>query len=290
MTVKNLFPPLLKGDKIGIASVSGKTNHDKILRGVNFLKTLGYFPVLAENISDSQRYMSGNDDTRVKGFMDLLRQKDLKGVIFARGGFGALRMIEKIDFSVLNKFNGFFMGYSDITVLLNMIAEKTHHFVFHGPNFSDLDKSDTGIINNIFKGLIPNELCGNKEFISPGVASGILCGGNLASLASLCGTRFMPVFKDKIVFLEDVNEVPYKIDRMLSQLRLSGSFNGVKGIIAGSFEGCGEIDLIFEILKECFPKIPIVFSDCYGHGNINNPLLLGHPVEINSFSQRVVYL
>jgi len=290
MTYKKLFPPLLKGDKIGIASVSGKTEGKKISKSVKLIESLGYLPVLAENIFFSEKYMSGNDEARIKGLLTLLSQKDIKAIVFARGGYGAIRILDKLDFSVVKDFKGFFMGYSDITVLLNLLIEKSDNFVFHGPNFSDIDTSDQYLIKNIFNGLIPVDLSVKNKFIRQGKGSGILCGGNLASLASLCGTRFIPDFKDKVFFIEDINEAPYKIDRMITQLRLSGCFESLRGVIAGSFEECGDMDVIFEILKENFKKIPIVFSDCFGHGKINNPLLLGSPVEINSFSERVFYL
>ncbi|MDY0361624.1 MAG: LD-carboxypeptidase [Desulforegulaceae bacterium] len=287
MELKNLFPALEKGDKIGIASISGRVEKGKILEGAKFIENFGYFPVFAENIFDSYRYLSGSDESRINGFLNLLGQKDIKGIIFARGGFGCIRIVDKIDVSSLNEFNGFFMGYSDITIFLNLIMEKSNNFVFHGPNLSDINKSDSGLIENIFKGLIPRDLCPDKVFLRSGKARGILCGGNLASLASLCGTKFMPVFKDKILFIEDVNESPYKIDKMLSQMRLCGYFEYLRGVIAGSFEGCGSLDIIIEILMENFKNIPIVFSDLYGHGKINNPLLLGRAVEINSFTERV---
>lgn len=290
MALINLYPSLMEGDKIGIASISGVTEKDKILEGIKYIENLGYLAVPAENIFESKRYMSGTDDSRVIGFLNLLRQEDIKGIIFARGGFGSIRILDKIDISVLRKFKGFFMGYSDITVILNLIMERTDNPVFHGPNLSDINKSEQLYIKNIFKGLITKAFYGEKIFLNSGIGRGILCGGNLASLASLCGTKFMPVFKDKILFIEDVNEAPYKIDRMISQMRLCGCFEDLRGVFAGSFEGCREMDVVFQILRENFKNIPIVFSDLYGHGKINNPLLFGRRVEINSYTESVFYL
>ncbi|MDY0131357.1 MAG: LD-carboxypeptidase [Desulforegulaceae bacterium] len=290
MVFKRLFQSLEKGDKIGIASVSGKTDLKATLNGEKFLEDLGYSLVYSDNIEKSRRYMSGSDDQRLEGFLSLLRQEDIKGIIFARGGYGVLRIINRIDFSEIEQFNGFFMGYSDNSILLNLIAEKTENIVFHGPNLSELEKSDSVFLENIFKGKIFKELSTKPIFINPGKASGILGGGNLTSLSSLCGTGYLPDFRNKVLFIEDVNEPPYKIDRMLTQMRLCGCFREIRGVVAGSFEGCGKMELIFEILLENFKNIPFVFLNCFGHGSTNNPLVLGEKIEIDSFSKRVVYV
>jgi muramoyltetrapeptide carboxypeptidase len=290
MEFKNLFKPLSKGDKIGIASVSGKTDCERILRGRKILEELGYGVVLSENIDASFRYMSGSDEKRVKGFSALLNRSDIKAVIFARGGYGVFRILDKIDFSEIDKFSGFFMGYSDNSILLNLISEKTGKTVFHGPNLSEIDKADSLLIKNIFNGNILKNISSEFIFFNEGKASGVLAGGNLASFASLCGTAHNFEFKDKILFIEDVNEPLYKIDRMLTQMRLSGCFKGIRGVIAGSFEGCGNMDSISELLIENFNNVPVVHMNSFGHGALNNPLLLGTSIEINSYEKRVNYV
>jgi muramoyltetrapeptide carboxypeptidase len=290
MVFKNLFEPLSPGDKIGIASVSGKTDPEKNIRGKMLLEQMGYSVVLSENLEDSFRYMSGTDEKRKEGLSNLLARKDIKGIIFARGGYGNLRILEKTDMSELKKFRGFFMGYSDNSILLNLISEKTENIVFHGPNLSELEKADPVILENLLKGKILENILEKPAFINSGKARGRLAGGNLATLSSLCGTVWLPDFKDKILFIEDVNEAPYKIDRMLTQMRLCGCFRGVKGVIAGSFKGCGDLSSVLEIILESFGGVPVVFSDCFGHGEVNNPLLIGGCVEVDSFGKRVCYV
>ncbi len=289
MFIKTGFRSLLKGDIIGVPSVSGAVNKEEAAYGKSILEKLNYRVQLADNIFDSKKYLSGDDASRIFFFEKMVRNKDIKALLFARGGYGNIRIIDKINFNLFKDFRKPVLGYSDNSILLNIIYDISGLKTFHCSNLSDIYKMDTSQISRLFSGEIKRLISENPVFLSQGKARGILKGGNLTSIASLCGTGFFPELTNSVLFLEDINEPLYKIDRALAQIRLCLDLSCISGVIAGDFINCGDIKNIFELLKEYFPEIPLVYIKGFGHGESNNPLIIGQPCILDSRKKIVSY-
>lgn len=223
----NIIKPskLKKGDTIGILSVSGAVSDQKeIERAKDFFISQGFKVKISDTTKKHFRYMAGTDRERAKALEDFFLDGSINAILCSRGGYGTLRIIDKIDYEIIKNNPKIFVGYSDITILLAMIYKKTGLITFHGA----MAKGDFGqkTINEYTKNSFFNTLQnGQKEFsadkdfetFQKGSAKGILFGGNLASLVSLSPLDFVPD-EDIILFLEDLNEPVYKLDKMFTQL------------------------------------------------------------------------
>ncbi len=240
---------------------------------------MGFRSYFTESVLQRKGYLAGDDTSRLDDLHEAFNNKDVDAILCVRGGYGSSRIVDKIDYLLIQKNPKIFIGYSDITVLLNAIWQRTGLITFHGvvgtSSFSDYTKekfnklflsqySDIGYINSIENTL---------EIINKGKAKGRLVGGNLVMVNSLLGTPYEIDFTDKIVFLEDVAEAPYKIDRMLTQLLLAGGIKKAAGIILGQFNGC-DIDN-----KEITPENSLSLSDVF----YNRLISLNIPI-IKNFS------
>jgi muramoyltetrapeptide carboxypeptidase len=289
MHLKSGFQRFNKESCIGIPSVSGAVDKTLIYEGKNWLEKLGYKIKLADNIFDSHRYLSGPDFLRAEKFKKLAFNKNVDSLIFARGGFGVLRILEYFDFSMFKKFDKPVMGYSDNSIILNLLNMHCGLETFHGPNLSCIKKNGSQKVLDLLKGQVSQIISESPEFIRRGSAQGALRGGNLASIASLCGTDYSIDLDDCVFFVEDVNEPPYKIDRCLAQLKKSGKFKRVNAVITGDFVNCGKEEVVFEIFREYFEKIPVLHISSFGHGDINDPLVVGKTVYLSSEENIVRY-
>jgi len=279
------FKYIKKGSIIGIASISGAVDIDRIDDGRKYLEKMGYKVKYSSNIFEKKRYFSGDDKRRLEGLNEILSDHDISGVILARGGFGAVKVLNQFDFDYLKKENRLIMGYSDASSFLNACSFFTDIKTVHGPILSDIKKCDRVLLERLFSGKVEDKLFQEVKILKQAedgrAVKGRLRGGNLATIASLTGTKFMPDFKDSILFLEEINEPAYKIDRLLCQLYMSGKIDGVKGLIIGDLLNCGEEDLIYEIFLEYFRGIPVIQTCEFGHGTINKPLIIGADVIID---------
>lgn len=274
-----------KGDTIGVAAPSARFDENRLNQGIECLKNLGFQVHVPRAIFGEKRYFAGDDASRAAVVNELFADPGIRGIISARGGFGAMRMLEFLDWDLIQKNPKLFMGFSDATALLMALIQQTQFAGVHGPNLVSLAEADPKTIASFFQTvtgfpqdiLIPRGLC-----LSPGQAMGKLMGGNMATLAHLTGTRFQPDFKDSVLFLEDVGEPAYKIDRMLSQMRLAGLFQGVQGVVTGSFANCEIPEYIPQILSEIFDGIPLLMGLAAGHGNFNLSLAMGLDVVLDT--------
>lgn len=228
-------PPVTAGDRVGVAALSGPVDPQELRTGLAAMEALGLVAVPADNLLMRQGMFAGGEQERLDGFHRLLADTSLKAVIFARGGHGLLPLLPKIDWSLLEAHPKALMGYSDLTPLLLQTVERVHLVAFHGPM----------IAKDFARGLTPEEqrflsaaLRGERlEYsvtsISGEIAEGRLMGGCLSLLASLAGTPFAPDLDGAILFLEDVQEPLYRIDRMLHQLDLCGMTSGIRGVVFG---------------------------------------------------------
>ncbi|MEA1968947.1 MAG: LD-carboxypeptidase, partial [Thermodesulfobacteriota bacterium] len=286
---------LLKpGDTIGVCAPSGSFDMEKFEQGVEVIRNMGFVVHVPKGLDKKKRYLAGSDKHRAKVLNNLFFDDNINGIICARGGFGALRILPFIDYSVIKKCPKPFVGFSDASALLSVFEKRCMLKVFHGPVVTSLADSSNETVDSLFKVLTSspsNLLLQNGRTICPGDATGIFSGGNLATICHLTGTDFQPDFNGKILFLEDVGEAPYKIDRMLYHMKMAGVFDGVKGVVAGSFHGCGDGNMIDEILEEAFDEfqIPILAGLDAGHGEHNFSLPLGAGIELDADNHSLLF-
>lgn len=238
---------LKKGDTIGLVAPAGIEKVEKIEIGIEKLKSLGFNIKQGKHIYDKWGYFAGKDEDRAQDIMDMFEDDEVDMVLCVRGGYGSMRLLPYMNFSKIKKNPKIFMGYSDITVFLNAIYEKEELITFHGPMLSsDLEVKETldSVINTLMKGYEPYSIL-NPENVpmfsnTDKSAEGRIVGGNLSLICGMLGTPYEIDIKDKILFIEEVGEAPYRTDRMLSQLQLSKKLEKCAGIILGQFTDCDE--------------------------------------------------
>lgn len=262
----NLIKPknLEVGDTIGILATAGAVEaKENVLRAKSFFENKGYKVVLSENIFDEFRYLAGTDELKIAEMHKFFSNPDIDAIICMRGGYGAVRLINKIDYDLIKNNPKIFCGYSDISALSAMILKKSNLMTYWGP----LAQSDFGVekpneftLNSFFEAVTKDELeyCPAKDKLyHQGEAEGILWGGNLGTIVSLCGQDFLPE-EDFIFFAEDLNEVAYKIDKMMTQLMNIDQFvQYCKGIVLGDFLDMDNEQWLDELFIEIGNKLNI---------------------------------
>ena len=255
----NLIKPkkLKKGDTIGLLSVSGYMREPQnIERAKNYFNSKGYNTVISDTTYKEYRFYSGSDDERLKAFHDFFLNDEIDAIVCTRGGYGTLRIAQKLDYDIIRKHPKIFCGYSDITILLMMMYKNAGLIGFHGAMAS----GDFGIdnISKFTETSFFDTLCGNKNFeadswgniLRGGKAEGILWGGNLATISSMVGLDFVPDEKF-VMFLEDVNEPGYKIDRMLTQVFNEKKIQkNITGLVIGHFTDEDNNKNVEDVIRE----------------------------------------
>lgn len=226
---------------MGVAALSGPVNPERLAAGVAALRRLGFEPVLADNLTARHGFFAGTDEERLAAFHRLAADADLPAIFFARGGHGLLRLLPAIDWDLLRRRPRAYVGYSDLTPLLLGIVERLGLVTFHGPLVAadlarGLAAGEEASLLDALAGRYPAaQPFGRmlREAADGKAAAGPFLGGCLSLLAGVLGTLFFPDLEGSLLFWEDVNEPPYKIDRMLTQLCLSGSLADIEGMIVG---------------------------------------------------------
>ena len=289
-------PRLNPGDIVGICAPAGTIRRDSEVAGFQkVIHEMGFETKIGKNIKNKYGYLAGTDDERAADFMEMIKDEDVKAIFFLRGGWGCARLLPLLDFDTIQRNPKIIMGFSDITTLLNAITEKTKMITFHGP--SGNSSWNNYSVNYIKKLLVEAMVFtyenkpGDSEIwtYSKGTAIGEIVGGNLSVLTSLIGSDYLPSWENKILFLEDVAEEPYSIDRMLMQLKLNGAFNQVRGVILGNFRKCfaEEPDRSFT-LEEVFDQyfsgldIPVFYGAQIGHTVNKITLPVGSRVRMDA--------
>ena len=240
------FPPAVEpGDAVGIAALSGPVDGTALAAGVDQLRRLGFRPVLADNLTDrSVGLFAGDDESRLRAFHRLAANDALRAIFFARGGYGILRVLPAIDWNLLRQYPRAYVGYSDVTPFLNAVVSRLRWVALHGPMVAvdlarGLDELERRSLLTCLAGQVPDgiEIAGHG---SP--AEGRLLGGCLSMLTATLGTAFAASFDDAVLFWEDVDEPLYRLDRMLTQLRLSGSLNRLQAMVVGRVEPSDTVD------------------------------------------------
>jgi muramoyltetrapeptide carboxypeptidase len=292
---------LLKGDLIGIISPASSPDDLSLIEsGVKYIEGFGYQTILGKNVGKIRGYLAGTDAERVEDIHEMFSDKKVKAIFCLRGGYGAFRLLDKIDYKLIRNNPKIFVGFSEITALHMAFLKKANLITFAGPmvvpNFSKDMSNYTD--ENFWRIITSNKKPGRSIFpkinrlslISSNEVSGIIVGGNLAVFTSLLGTGYLPELKNKILFLEEINEPPYKIDRMLNQLRLNQVFKKVKGIILGSFVDSSESNerkkslTLEEIWSDYFSSIniPVIHSFPYGHIKDFLTVPIGIKIKLNA--------
>lgn len=255
---------LKKSDKIGIIAISGQIKDQSRLEKIKFFfEQHGYQAEISKSCKKSHRYMAGESDEEcINTLHEYFLNPEIKAIVCARGGYGTLRLINQIDWKIIKNNPKIFAGYSDITVLLNLIYKKTGLITFHSAmpygDFSEnIEEYTEKSFFETLKGIKKEYKSENNTVYKSGIAKGYLWGGNLSSLVSLCGIDFIPN-KNLILFLEDLNEPAYKIDKMLTQLfNIEKIRKNVKGLALGEFIHCDNEEYINDVIKELTNKLNI---------------------------------
>ncbi|MBU8849817.1 MAG: LD-carboxypeptidase [Desulfobacterales bacterium] len=275
------------GSVLGLCAPSAHFDTEKLNMGIHVLKNLGFEIKVPEEIFKKKRYLAGNDMVRANVINQLFSDPDIDGIICARGGFGAMRILEHLNWNIIKQNPKPFIGFSDNTAILLSIIDKTGGFVIHGPNvvsFASASQKTIDSFYNTLMGSFDKIEVMNGQVIKSGKCTGVLKGGNIATISHLLGTRFQPDFKNSVLFLEDIGEPAYKIDRMLTQIKMAGMFNRIQGVITGIFKNCNNDDYIEEILSEIFEEynIPVLSGFDSGHGKVNLSLRMGVDIKMDT--------
>jgi muramoyltetrapeptide carboxypeptidase len=286
---------LSPGDLIGIAAPAGPFDVGKFEKGVAVIKEMGFEVLVPENLQQPDRYLAGSDTHRASLLSDLFNTAEVKGIICARGGYGSLRILDLIDYDLLRHHPKIFLGFSDISALIAAITTRSRLVAFHGPNITTLGQASP-ITKASFYGAATSDQPldvrpGNPRVISPGKASGMVSGGNLATLCHLLGTPYSPTYREHLFVVEDTSEAPYKIDRMLFQMKMAGCFQGISGVVLGSFDDCGEYEAICDIVRALFEdmQIPILGGFDIGHADENMTIPMGIQATLDTDQGELIY-
>lgn len=294
-----------QNNRIGIITPASPVDLNKTEKGKEYLETLGFEVKLGENASRKYTYLAGSDQQRANEINEMFRDDSIDAIFCTRGGYGTPRLLDLLDYDLIKNNPKIIVGFSDITAILNAIMQETSLITFHGPMLASnmskkLDDLTFKSLFNILKGIDQDFFLKNPGDVSlasmnSGKASGRIVGGNLALVCSLMGTPYEIDTQGKILFLEDIGEKPYRIDRMLTQLRLAGKFNDAAGIILGNWNDCTDKDESFTI-EELFDQIikpcgkPIIVNFQSGHCTPMLTLPIGAMAEIDSDRKTVKIL
>lgn len=276
---------LKKGDTIGIIALSGECDKEKINKAKSALENMGFKIKLSKNIFDQDKYLAGSDEVKTEELHSFFKDPNIKLILCARGGYGAIRLVNKINYELIKNNPKPFCGYSDVTALLLMIYKKTGMITYHSPMAYDfISQNNSKTISNFFKVINSNSIeYKAKEVLYRGVAKGILWGGNLATTVSLCGMDFLPK-KDFVFFAEDISEPVYKIDKMFQQLLNIDRFRKYcKGVILGDFTDVDNEKWLREYYKELTQKlnIPAIHVEGITHNQDKITLPIGTKAKIS---------
>jgi muramoyltetrapeptide carboxypeptidase len=293
---KNLQP----GDLLGVVAPAGPVEAEALEKGIKALKKLGFQLLVGEHVLARDRFLGGSDEERAEDLIAMFENPEVKGIICARGGYGVNRILHRITPRLVRKNPKMVIGASDITFLLLHLVQRCGLVGFHGPmvaaNFGNHSMKAS---KKQFVDLLTGKQDGKKlvfakaKVLHPGKAKGILTGGCLTLLCRSLGTPYEVDTRDKILFMEDVNEAPYRIDGMLWQLQKAGKFKDVRGILFGEMVGChpaskkeGTLEHIYsDVFSEL--NIPILSGLPIGHGKEMWTLPIGLPVALDSGAKKL---
>jgi muramoyltetrapeptide carboxypeptidase len=283
-------PPMLRpGDTVALTAPASPGQRDAAERAAGYLLEMGLTVRFGETLSLRCGYLAGSDQARATELNELFADPEVRAIVCSRGGYGSGRIADRLDYRLIRANPKVFWGYSDITYLHTAIGQRSGLVTFHGPMLIDLAKPDADPLTlQAFQSLMRPLRFRYSEQFSPlqalveGEAVGEIVGGNLSLIVSTLGTPDELDTEGKLLLIEEVDEEPYRIDRMLNQLRLAGKLAAAAGIVVGHFHRCeprqpeqsltlGEVlaDYLIPAGKPCLSGLPI------GHGSPNLAVPLG---------------
>ena len=295
-----IFPKSLKkGDKIAIISPAGSVEPTQLEKGIEMIKSKGFEPVLGENIytkfSNGYNY-AGTEEQRLKDMNWALNDSEISAVWASRGGYGCQHLIHGLNLKEFTKNPKWYIGYSDNTVIQSFLLKKGFASI-HGQTIKTssfgVTEESYDLIFDVLKGKKPKYSLESNQFNKKGNIEGELIGGNLALIYALLGTKYSFDFKDKILFIEDIGENFYALDRMMMSLELAGVFTKIKGLIVGGMTNMGDEkdnkqyeesfdEFANQLIADRISKynFPVVFDFPNGHIKDNRPLIIGSQVKV----------
>ena len=289
--------PLKPGDKVAITAPSSPVPEEKMEMSVESIKFLGLEPVVMPSCYMSHGYLAGPDTQRAKDINDAFSDETIKGIFCLRGGYGTTRILPMLDFEMIKNNPKVFIGYSDISSLHFNINQKCNLVTFHGPMPTTDYRVHEGFTNDSLRNCLftPNKLktITNPEgevikVLKEGFAKGTLVGGNLSLMAGTLGSPYEVDTKGTILFIEDVDEEPFRLDKMLTALSLAGKFRDCEGVILGTFERCVTEDHPALTLEEIFNEVvlpwnkPTILNLRAGHIYPQSTLPMGAEVSFDA--------
>ncbi|MDW7680865.1 MAG: LD-carboxypeptidase [bacterium] len=293
--------PVKQGATIGVVSPASRPPDDEKYKcGIEYLRKLGYRVVESRHVLDQHGYLAGKDQDRVQDLNLMFQDDQIDAIICSRGGYGTPRIIDQVDFNLINSHPKVFVGYSDITSLSLAIWQTTGLITFSGPMVAvEMGKGIEPFTEKSFwKALTSVEPIGKLKnpdnaplkVIGPGKARGRLLGGCLSLINVLMGTPYLPDFEEAILFIEDIDEQPYGVDRYLAQMKMAGVLDQISGVVLGQFVDCTPTDpekpslKLEQIFEHYFSdlKIPVLANFAYGHVPVKNTLPIGAMAELDT--------
>jgi len=299
--VPALIPrPLQPGDRIGVVAASGPPLEDLLTEGIRFFESRGFSVIKGCYVHEHSGYLAGTDDQRCEDLNSMLRDSDVRAILFARGGYGLMRLLDSVDHAAVMADPKPLLGMSDVTALQLSLYSQCALATFAGPMIAAQVGQGLDIISEAsLMRALTGQMAGINLFteesdslhvLRHGRAVATLVGGCLSLITSLLGTRHCPDYSGTVLLLEDVNEAPYRVDRMLTQLKLAGILESVAGIVLGYFDGPNGEDIAPEVeniileLTTANP-VPIVSGFPHGHRLPNLTVPIGMTVELDTEKQ-----
>jgi muramoyltetrapeptide carboxypeptidase len=303
---KTILPPRLKpGDTVGLICPAGAAfSKETVQITIESLEALGLKVKLGKHVYDRMGYLAGTDQARAEDVNTMFADKNIQGILAIHGGWGCARLLPLLDYKTIQKNPKPLIGYSDITALLLAINAKTGLVTFHGPvGAATWNKFSVDSFKQVLFDGMPTLFENPKEIgdnltvtkdrittITPGTARGKLVGGNLTVLTAIMGSDYLPHWKDAILFMEDTNEAVYRIDRMLTQLKLAGVLDQVKGVVFGKCSDCepgkgsyGSLTLEEVLEQHLQPlKVPVYSGAMIGHITHKFTIPVGAEAEMDA--------
>lgn len=301
---------LSKGDTVAIIAPSSYVNRSNIERIEKFIVDIGLKPVFLPSCYERHGHFAGMDKIRAKDVNDAFKSNLFSGIICIRGGYGSPRILNMLDYKMIKENPKFFLGYSDITGIHTVLNNMCNMVTYHGPMaYTEelFDLKDDYTLNCLKRVIYDDSPLGKYqspsgeelEVINKGKASGIITGGNLSLLVSTLGSKYEIDTRGKILFIEDVGELNYSVDRMLTSLDLAGKFEDCKGVVLGTWKRCraaefndGSKDLSLEVIfEEILGKydMPVFNNFRAGHVYPQYVIPLGCLVEIDTESESIIF-
>ncbi len=293
---------LKAGDTVGVISAAAAVEQKSLERGLELVRSIGFRARVSKHVLDRDDILAGSDRQRAEELQAFFADPDIRAIFIARGGYGSGRILPLLDFDALALTPKPFIGFSDLTFLLNPIVERARMVAFHGPMLAidhPIEERNRRSFEHLRKLLVGETDSFEMEaqhIVHPGSAEGELMGGCLSIVAAMLATPYAPNFDGKILFLEEVGERAYRIDRMLVQLRQSGVLSRCAGIVFGAIRPFGgeenEARMIQRFVAEQTSglEIPVLFGIDAGHYTNNLALPFGVSARIDSSSRRLTIL